>query len=116
MFHVVESLRATSGTYILAERVQGNPNKQMIKVFATAATSENPEGRHEAGKNNATHGYDAELGNDHGADGHENQDELAVDRFGTELEDEKSTMNKRLRAPSGTYPGGTRLIVVLSVR
>ena len=69
----------------------------MIKVVATAATSENPEGRHEAGKNNATHGYDAELG------GHEIQDKLAIDRLGVELEDEKSTMNKRLRAASGTY-------------
>ena len=61
----------------------------MINVFATAATRENPEGRHKAGKNNATHGYDAELGNDHGADGHEMQDKLAVDRFGVGLENEK---------------------------
>ena len=72
-------------------------------MFARAATSENPEGRHEAGKNNATHGYDAELGDDHGADGHEMQDKLAVDGFGVELKDEKSTMNKRLRVASGTY-------------
>ena len=62
-----------------------------------------PEGRHEAGKNNARHGCDAELGDDHGADGHEIQDKLAIDRLGVELEDGKSTMNKRLRAASGTY-------------